>query len=154
MITEKQRASNRKYRETHREEIKERKRLDRLNNIEKFRERDLKRWHENKEHYTKLNKIWREKNKSKLNERRANLRLETLEHYSGGRPECLCCGEKMLGFLCIDHVNGGGTKHRKEINGSSIYQWLKTNKYPEGFAVLCHNCNLAKAFYGKCPHNE
>lgn len=52
----------------------------------------------------------------------------------------------------IDHINGGGTKHRKQI-GSHIYNWIKNNEFPEGFQVLCFNCNLAKGFYGVCPHN-
>lgn len=32
--------------------------------------------------------------------------------------------------------------------------WLKTNGYPDGFQTLCHNCNMAKGFYGICPHKE
>jgi hypothetical protein len=28
------------------------------------------------------------------------------------------------------------------------------NEFPDGFQVLCHNCNLAKGYYGECPHNS
>jgi len=35
-----------------------------------------------------------------------------------------------------------------------MYVWLKRNYFPTGFQLLCHNCNLAKGFYGKCPHDE
>ena len=31
------------------------------------------------------------------------------------------------------------------------YPW---EKYPPGYQVLCHNCNLAKGFYGSCPHQK
>ena len=74
-----------------------------------------------------------------------------LKIYSGPIPECKCCKEKIYEFLAIDHVLGGGAKHRKEMkkNGISIVNWLYKNNYPEGFQVLCHNCNMAKAFYGK-----
>ena len=78
-------------------------------------------------------------------------RNEVLTHY-GGR--CACCGEEIIEFLGIDHINGGGYQHRKQIHGTSIYSWLKRNNYPEGFRVLCHNCNMALGFYGYCPHKK
>lgn len=75
-------------------------------------------------------------------------RAIVLTAYGG---ECRCCGEREIKFLSIDHINGGGTKHRKEIKGAT-YSWLIKNKFPSGFQLLCHNCNMAKALYGKCPH--
>ena len=83
---------------------------------------------------------------------RARLLL-VLRHYSAEEPFCACCGEKHLEFLCIDHVNGGGSQHRKQMGvGKAIYPWLIRNNFPDGFQVLCHNCNMAKGFYGNCPH--
>jgi len=80
------------------------------------------------------------------------LRIKSFSHY-GNR--CLCCGETRYEFLVIDHINGGGNRHRKEIGkGGEIYYWLKKNNYPEGFQVLCHNCNMAKGAYGECPHKH
>ncbi len=64
---------------------------------------------------------------------------------------CACCGESEQKFLAIDHIHGGGGAHRREI-GVRIEWWLKTNGYPPGFRVLCHNCNMARAFYKICPH--
>jgi hypothetical protein len=80
-------------------------------------------------------------------------RMEALMAYSGKVPKCACCGEKENKFLSIDHINGGGSKHRKSIGHGHFFRWLKVNNFPKGFQVLCHNCNLAKGFYGKCPHN-
>lgn len=79
------------------------------------------------------------------------LRVKSLEFYGG---KCVCCGEDKIEFLGIDHISGGGNTHRKELKkqGLNIYEFLRKNKYPKGFQVLCHNCNLAKGFYGKCPH--
>lgn len=62
-------------------------------------------------------------------------------------------------FLSIDHIDGGGTKHRKEIGikngkGGNMSFWIIKNKFPTGFQVLCHNCNMAKGFYGQCPHRN
>lgn len=69
--------------------------------------------------------------------------------------ECACCGESTEVFLCIDHVNDDGNAHRREIGvgGSSLYRWLEQQDYPEGFQVLCCNCNYAKSV-GGCPHLE
>lgn len=79
-------------------------------------------------------------------------RLKVLEHYGG---KCACCGEARYEFLAIDHMGGGGTEHRKNIGrGANFTQWLIRNDYPEGFRVLCHNCNMAIGFYGHCPHQE
>ena len=33
--------------------------------------------------------------------------------------------------------------------------WKKIkNNFPKGFQILCHNCNIAKGHYGKCPHEK
>ena len=101
---------------------------------------------------------WRARNRDKWNasvkRRRDAIRLGVLQHYSGGTPHCACCGEKHMEFLCIDHIDGGGGKHRKELRGGSVlfYEWLRKQGYPSGYRVLCHNCNMSLGFYGYCPH--
>ena len=82
------------------------------------------------------------------------LKLEVFNGYGG--PICACCGEKHIEFLSIDHVHGGGTKHRESLGKTTtmLYRWLKRNNYPAGFQVLCHNCNQAKGLYGYCPHDH
>ncbi len=72
----------------------------------------------------------------------------------GGR--CACCGEDRIEFLCVDHINVGGNKHRESLGkrGRHIYYWLRDNNYPDGFRVLCHNCNFSLGAYGYCPHKE
>ena len=83
-----------------------------------------------------------------------DLRLEILKRYSKDVPFCACCGEKHLEFLSIDHINGGGAEHRRQLKEATIYRWLKRNGYPEGYRVLCHNCNQALGHYGYCPHQK
>lgn len=82
----------------------------------------------------------------------AKTRLQVIEAYGG---KCVCCGESEPKFLSIDHVNGGGCRHREEIGdgGQKIARFLKKNGYPkDGFQLLCFNCNCAKGFFGVCPH--
>ena len=84
-------------------------------------------------------------------------KYEVMLHYGGNPPKCACCGETEYRFLTIDHINGGGHKHRESLkhNGGSIflYYWLIKNNFPEGYQVLCMNCNFTKHHNKKlyCP---
>ncbi len=69
-------------------------------------------------------------------------RERVIAHY-GGR--CAVCGETELLFLNLDHIRGDGAAHRRQVGGGSkTYQWIERNDYPDGFQVLCHNCNWKK----------
>lgn len=91
----------------------------------------------------------------RLRNERKRLRKEVISHYSPDR-KCTCCGESNIEFLTIDHINGGGGKDRKLVNqgGTGFLRHLKKNNYPDGFQVLCWNCNLGRAHYGICPHKD
>src|SRR4051812_35620943 len=83
------------------------------------------------------------------------LRLEVFTHYSGGTPECACCGERQDEFLTLDHTNGGGGEHRKQPGSRGtigVFYWLRRNGFPDGYSVLCWNCHMAKDRRGGCPH--
>lgn len=87
------------------------------------------------------------------------IRLRVLGHYSNFTYACACCGEKELDFLAVDHVNGGGGKHRRALFGEhrtaeagSFYHWLINNGFPSGYQILCHNCNWSKGRYDECVH--
>jgi hypothetical protein len=74
---------------------------------------------------------------------------------------CVCCGETEPIFLCIDHIEDDGARHRELIgqgirkigSGSIIYAWLVKNNFPAGFQLMCANCNLGKQS-GGCPHQS
>jgi hypothetical protein len=86
--------------------------------------------------------------------RNTRQKRQVFEHYSQGTPRCACCGLTTFEFLSIDHVHGGGAKHRRELKGSSVYSWLVKSYLPVGFQVLCFCCNQAKGYYGRCPHTR
>jgi len=82
------------------------------------------------------------------------LRHDAILAYGGYR--CACCGITEPFFLSIDHVNNDGGRHRREVGSStSILHWLRKNRYPPGFQVLCTNCNTGRHRNGGiCPHKD
>lgn len=149
---DKTKKAQQRYNEKNKELISLRRKVKRLENIESNRKREndwASKRRENK-NYALKQKEYRGINSEKLRLKRIELRMEVLEKYGN---KCNCCGEIEKEFLSIDHIDGGGSKHRREIK-HSIYGWLKSNKYPKGFQILCHNCNQAKGFYGICPHQK
>jgi len=88
-----------------------------------------------------------EKCRTQSNERKRQVKLEVCNAYGGAI--CAGCGCVEFDILEIDHIDGGGNKHRREIgngdlaagSGTNLYRWLKRNGYPPGFRVLCPTCN-------------
>lgn len=123
-------------------------------------------------------KEWKIKNRERFKEiQKRSLyktRLKVLQHYSGKEvPDCKCCGETIFEFLQIDHINGNGADHRREIGmaqgdinqvakqkekgkislgGNGFIYWIIRNNYPKGFQILCANCNAGKRTSRYCPH--
>lgn len=116
---------------------------------------NIKNWTIEKQRECNRNSYYkhREKNLLRSNENHKKLRYEILSHYSHGTPKCECCGESIIEFLALDHINGGGEKERKKIGNSyRLYAYLKRNNFPDGYRVLCHNCNQATSWGRICPH--
>ena len=88
---------------------------------------------------------------------RKQVKLAAFEAYGGAVCSCIPCGVTEELMLTIDHEKGNGAAHRRRIGGGGykLYLWLKRNKYPAGFRVLCFNCNAATHFnHGICPHEQ
>jgi hypothetical protein len=114
-----------------------------------------RKWYaKNKERRAKVGHEYYERNKAKRNavtaQRRREYRRKALSMYGG---VCQCCGEGRYEFLSFDHINGGGSAHRKTFTTVNFIHWLLKEKR-EGIQVLCHNCNQAKGAYGCCPHER
>lgn len=119
-------------------------------NKEQGRKSRRKYWNENKEHFAKVSKIYRKENSEILKKNKREyyqkLRSAALSYYSDDKLECALCGIKEYTYLCLDHIDGGGTKQRAEnsaLRGKAVYAWVKKNDYPLIFRVLCYNCNFA-----------
>ncbi len=131
--------------------------------IEKSNKRHRENWKKvKKEDPEKYHRIYGasryQRNKEKLLayylKRNHEMKQQVIEHYGN---KCACCGEETGVFLTIDHINGKGAEERRKINskgGTSFYRYLVKNNFPDGYQVLCWNCNLAKHILGECPHNR
>lgn len=104
-----------------------------------------------KEELSIKNKLYQNTHKEEIRQSKNKKRLEiknmVMTHYGNGKCACLMCGyDKDVDGLTIDHVNGHGEEHRRELNkhGLAFYRWLINSNYPEGYQTLCGTCELIK----------
>ena len=160
-----------RYRETHKEQSRAYQREWARRNKEKLKLKFAKWYAKNKERNAATARAWQEKNKQHVAEykkrpdviarhnawhrsKTVEMRALVIGQYGG---ICACCRETALQFLTIDHINGNGNEHRRELKmggGKSFYYWLRRNGYPKGYQVLCMNCNWSRGVYGFCPHEK
>lgn len=156
---ERRRVNQRNYRARNPDKVRKRNKKYREMNRSELMKISRQYYAVNKEGLVKRKRDYVQANSEKVaacnKAARTKARTAALTVYGGPSPECGCCSENDSDSLCIDHVNGGGNAHRKQIGrlaGYSFYVWLKKNGYPSGFRVLCLNCNDAMGIFGYCPH--
>ena len=122
------------------------------------------RWYQlNKEAANKHGNKWRRNHNKQhaatTKARRLAIKQEVLTHYGNGKCECVLCGFSNIIALSLDHIDGGGCRHRREIRNSNgvvqgknyggtggwmLYQILKRSGYPQGYRTLCLNCQFVE----------
>jgi len=144
-----------------------------LRNKAKCTERAIK-WNKTyRENRNKISKKYRIKNQTTIRKKAIEMRfvnreqinaysrnrnhqrkLDVFKHYSPNLM-CQCCGDNHLQFLTVDHIDGRKPhNHDYGFVGTKLYNWIIKNNYPEGFQILCMNCNFAKGVWGVCPHTK
>ena len=86
--------------------------------------------------------------------RQRAMREYAIRYYSKGAMKCECCGEAQFKFLTFDHINGGGNQHYKQLKSGHMPNWLFKNGFPDGFRILCYNCNMSDGIHKGCPHSQ
>jgi len=119
--------------------------------ISKYRQKNIFQTRKKAEQLRFINKD--EYNKY-ARDRYAKRKLIVMMHYSKN-GKCQCCGESTIEFLTIDHITQRKLlNHLRGFSGRKLYDWLIQNNFPDGFQVLCFNCNFAKWKMGRCPHQR
>jgi hypothetical protein len=109
--------------------------------------------------------------KAKIIDYRSINRFKVLQHYSktlsnSDIPCCNCCGlDEHIDFLALDHITGRKNMdfeselvklgYSSKLKDIKLLNWIIKNNFPDGFQVLCNNCNIAKGMKknkNKCPH--
>lgn len=93
---------------------------------------------------------YREKNREKLRADTTARRMQDkqiiLERYG---KECAICGFDDIRALQLDHIEDNGSQERKELGGQKFsgvkfYRYLIKQDLPNGYQILCANCNNIK----------
>lgn len=122
-------------------------------NRAQIRERQAKYYQDNKDVIKEIQRRWRRLNRAKylaINKRtsdrlREEYKTSAINIYSNGDACCSWCRQADIDVLCLDHINNDGAKcPMREKAGSGLYRWLRKYDYPDGFQVLCANCNMKK----------
>jgi len=168
---------SKKYREEHKEEIRENNKNYNLEHREEHKvyQKDYYQKHKEKKlkylqnyrviHKNKIkeySKNWREINKERISKKRVEktqkLRLEVMKKLTDGNircqnPNCSTFGGcKDIRCLQIDHIDGGGTKERKTVRSYSFYSKLlklPSKELKSKYKLLCANCNCIKRIENK-----
>ena len=83
---------------------------------------------------------------------REGIRKAVIEAYGG---TCACCANTFMAHLTLDHIDGSGAEERRQLgSGQAVYRRLVRECFPEGYQVLCFNCNSAKHYLGRCPCSD
>lgn len=135
----------RKYREAHREEIRENQRRFRIRHKERLHKEQAVYYQANKKKILEKQKKWYKKN-----------RLEVLNVVSNNNPICVRCGCDNVRLLEINHKTGGG---REETNGKYNTKFysniLNGTRKVNDLEILCKVCNAWHALelkYGELPY--
>lgn len=96
---------------------------------------------------------WKARTTKNAKARLRAARDAVLSMYGG---KCKCCGVDERCFLNVDHINGGGRRHKRQFaNDLVYYRWLVVLGKPRaGFRLLCFNCNFGYYVMGVCPHQS
>ena len=136
----------------------------------KTKERNRK-YYQRPENMAKAKEIRdRPENRAKARDEYYKIRLKILQYYSkrlsnSNIPCCHCCGlNSHLDFLSLDHIAGKKEMdseyelkklgYSSKLSSAMLFKFLIDNNCPDGFQILCTNCNSAKGYprnNNECP---
>jgi len=151
----------REYYKNNKDKIKKRAKIWSDNNRDKVLKAQQRYRNNNKERLKPILRkrskeaYWKNREKRQLyaTQRRESLKNELFSAYTN---YCNCCRESERAFLTLEHKNRDGKVHRKAVGHTLAQQIvdLKKRGWPDGYEILCFNCNRASWELGICPHRQ
>lgn len=150
-------ASN-KWRKKNHPHVIKRKREHYAENRERLGREKRERYWKNPEKVIAQVKKYRTENRDKILLKKKkefrDYRFNVLTYYSKGIPKCNNCGINEIPFLHIDHIYGRKAMgHSRNQSTVGFYRELH-KKHPEGYQVLCANCNIMKEIRSHKNHSK
>lgn len=151
---------NKRYYAAHRDEILSRSKLYYSQHLEEQRLRVKMYGRKHREHRKLYAKTYKAAHPEIVRLSKAKSQAKRMRELREGvfgvyGSSCTCCGESRKEFLTLHHVNGGGTRDRREGGGNflALRRAIIAND-PSAYRVLCLNCHLGGIHYngGICPH--
>ncbi|MDE1814633.1 MAG: hypothetical protein KGI05_08235 [Thaumarchaeota archaeon] len=143
-----------KYKENHRELLRQKARIYRKENPKHNSEYQKRPEVKERQKQLRNRPEFIEKRKQYL----LSIKLKVFSHYCGGinkiKCQCTKCNISIIRMLTIDHINGDAHKNRHQGVGIALCLWIIRNNFPEGFQVLCWNCNCTKGTNRACAHYD
>lgn len=103
-----------------------------------------------KKRYIESERLYALKNKDKIkSQRKEYMRRERNAVIEALGGKCVRCGFIDIRALQIDHINGGGSRERKEIKFKGAFNKHVLRSFLKGenkYQLLCANCNWIKRF--------
>lgn len=105
-----------------------------------------------------IERVGKEARRETQRRRTLKIKIDCFNQYGG--CICACCRESIMDFLTLDHIDRNGAEERKclkkqgiAVVGTNFYRYLRRSGYPNGYQVLCYNCNIGRERHnGVCPH--
>lgn len=105
-----------------------------------------------KDYYAKTKESRRKISTAYTRRYRDKIKHKVLFHYSNGKLQCKVCEIDVYAVLSLDHINNDGSEHKKRLvksgkaSSTTIYKDLIDSNYPDGYQILCFNCDYLKEF--------
>lgn len=121
----------------------------------------IKKRESNKSYYQKSKQLILAKIAAYARRKRDEHKLQVINHYTDNDPKCANCGLDILSLLSIDHINNDGAEHKRKLfsgkrrgDTRAVYKDIVEKNFPEGYQILCFNCNYHKEFVRRCEVYE
>lgn len=143
------RESNKRYREQHKEQVRAKDARYRTAHREQAIQYSKEYYAANRDQVRTQIQEWEKRNAGKrrpqiaAHHRRQREELRDSLFALLGRT-CGRCGFSDERALCIDHINGGGSKERKEAKSVEVYYRAILASGGKEYQILCCNCNAIK----------